>query len=58
MASDPANVSHAGELVVWVDIEDVFDGQGSTEEVSSGGMDDALGLASRSGGLRSENQIR
>ena len=51
MAGDPTNVGHAGEFIVGVHIEDVFDGQGGAEEVSAGGVDDALGFARRAGGL-------
>ena len=51
MAGDPTNVGHAGEFIVGVYIEDVFDGQGGAEEVSAGGVDDALGLSGRTGCL-------
>ena len=45
MTSDPANVGHAGEFIVGVDIKDVFDGESGAEEVSPGGVDDTLGLS-------------
>ena len=45
MACDPTNVGHAGEFIVGVHIEDVFDGEGGAEEVSAGGVDAALGLS-------------
>ena len=50
MTSNPTNVGHACELVVRVYIEDIFDGQGGTEEVSTSGMNDTLRLP---GGARS-----
>ena len=48
MTGDPADVGHAGEAVIWVDVEDVLDGESGAQEVATGGVDDALGLASRS----------
>lgn len=51
VASDPAEISHAAEAIVRVDVEDILDGHGSTEEESSNGVQDTLGLASRSRGL-------
>lgn len=51
MASDPAEISHAAELVVGVDVEDVLDGHSSAEEEATDGVHDPLGLASRSRGL-------
>jgi hypothetical protein len=52
VASDPADVGHAGESVIRVDIEDILDGQGGTQKVPSGRVDDTLGLSGRAGGLR------
>ena len=52
VAGDPADVSHAREPVPRVDIKDVLDSQGGSKEVTGGGMDDTLWLASGSGGLR------
>lgn len=51
MASDPTNVSHAGEAVILVDIEDVFDGESGAEEVPASGVYDTLGLSGGSGRL-------
>ena len=51
MARDPAKISHAAELVVRVDVEDVFDGHGSTEKETTDRVHDALGFTSRAGGL-------
>ena len=52
MTGDPADISHAGELVLGVDIENVLEGQGSSEKVTASGMNDTLWLASGSGGLK------
>ena len=51
VTGNPANVGHAGKLVIWVDIEDIFDGQSRAQKVSTGGVNDTLGLASGSGSL-------
>ena len=51
MASNPAEISHATELVVGVHFEDILDGHGGTEEVATDGVHDTLGLASRAGSL-------
>ena len=50
VASDLADVGHARKLV-GVDIEDVFDGHGGTEQVASRGVDNTLRLAGRARGL-------
>ena len=52
MTGDPADIGHAGELVLGVDIEDVLEGQGSSEKVTTGGVNNTLWLASGSRGLR------
>lgn len=51
VASDPTNVGHAGEAVFRMNVEDVLDGESGAQEVASGGVDDALGLASGTGSL-------
>ena len=51
VAGNPAKVSHATESIIGVNIEDIFDSNCSTEEISSDGMHDTLGLAGRSGSL-------
>lgn len=51
MAYDPANINHAGEAVIGVDVDDVFDGEGSAEEVTAGGVDDTLWPAVQSAPL-------
>ena len=48
VSGDPANVSHAPEAIVGVDIENVLDSQRSGEEVTSGGVHDSFGLSGRS----------
>jgi len=45
MTRDPANVSHASEFVVWMDVEDILDSQSGAEEVTSSGVHDSLGLS-------------
>ena len=40
--SNPTNIGHACKLVVWVDIEHVFDSQGSTEKVPARRMNDTV----------------
>ena len=52
VARDPADISHASELVLGMDIEDVLEGQGSSEEVTSSGVNDTLWLAGGSRGLK------
>ena len=51
MPGDPADVGHAGELVLRVHVKDVLDGERGAEEVPAGGVHDALGLARRARGL-------
>ncbi len=51
MTCDPVDVGHAGESVVVVDVEGVFDGHSGAEEVSTSRVDDALGFAGRARGL-------
>lgn len=45
MTSDPTNVGHACEFVVWVDVEHILDGQSSTEEIASSRVNDSFWLA-------------
>jgi hypothetical protein len=51
VAGDPTDIGHASEVVVWMDVEDVFDGYSGSKEVAAGGMDNALWLSSGSRGL-------
>ena len=51
MTGDPAEVSHAAEAVVGVDVEGILHGQGSAEEETTDGMHDTLRLASGAGSL-------
>ena len=48
VSSDPADISHASEAIVGVDIEDVLERHRSREEVASGGVNNSLGLSGRS----------
>jgi hypothetical protein len=48
MSSNPTDISHASELVIRVDIKDVFYSKGGAKEVSSSGMDNTLGVSCRS----------
>ena len=50
VTGDPTDISHAGEFILGVDIEDVLEGQGSFEKVTTSGVNDTLWLASGSGG--------
>ena len=54
MTSDPTDVSHAPELVIGVDIKDVFDSEGCAKKVPSRGVDDTLWFAGGSGRLTAE----
>lgn len=57
VTSDPSDVGHAGELVSRVDVEDVLDRESSSEQVTSSGVDDSLGLSSASRGVKDEQGI-
>jgi hypothetical protein len=52
VTGNPANVGDAGIPVLGMDIEDVLEGQGSTEKVTTGGVDNTFWLASGSRGLK------
>ena len=52
VAGDPADIGHTSELVLGMDIEDVLEGQGSSEEVTSSGVNDTLWLAGGPRGLK------
>lgn len=43
--SDPADISHAGEPVIRMDVEDIFMGEGCAEQVSGRRMYDTFRLA-------------
>lgn len=51
---DPADISHACEFVIRVDIKDIFDSEGCAKKISSCGVDDTLWFAGRSGRLTAE----
>jgi hypothetical protein len=42
---DPADVCHAGKLVIRVDVKHVFHRQGSAQKITASGMDNSFGLA-------------
>ena len=45
MTSNPTNVGHAREFVVWVNVEHIFESQGGTEEIASGRVHNTFWLA-------------
>lgn len=51
MPSDPTNIGHASEFVVWVHVEYVFHGHGSAEEIARSRMYDAFWFTCRPRGL-------
>jgi hypothetical protein len=51
VTSDPADIGHARELVVGVNVKGVFDSHSSAKEVAAGRVYDTLGFAGRAGGL-------
>lgn len=55
---DPSDISHTGEFVVWVDIEDVFDSELSTQKISTGRVDYSLGFPGGSRGLSKSDLCR
>ena len=57
MASDPSQIGHAAKAVIRVDVEDVFDRNSGTKEISTDGMKNALRLSSRSRCLRMNEVI-
>lgn len=56
VTSNPTNISHARELIIGVDVKDVFDSQSSAEEVSTRGVNNTLGLSSGPRGLVKHRQ--
>lgn len=52
VSRDPANIGHAGKLIIGVDIEDIFYSQGRTEQVTASRVYDTLRLARGAGRLR------
>ena len=51
VTSNPADIGHTGELVLGVDIEDVLEGQSSSEKVTTSGVNNTLWFTSGSRGL-------
>jgi hypothetical protein len=58
VSGDPANIGHAGELVIRVDVEDVFQGEGSTEQIAARCVHETLGLSRRAGRLGKSSVTR
>jgi hypothetical protein len=52
VTGDPSNIGHASKLVFRVNVEDVLDGEKSSEKVSTCRVNDTLGLSGRSRCLR------
>ena len=51
MSRDPPNIGHATELVIGMEIKNVFDSQGCAEKISSSRVNDTFGFTSRSRSL-------
>lgn len=51
MTSDPTDIGHTSEAIIFMDVKDVLVSESGTEEVSTGGMYHSFGFSSRSGGL-------
>lgn len=56
MASNPPDISHAGEFITRMDIKDILDCQRGANEVATAGVDDALGLSGRTRGLKRDKR--
>ena len=52
VTGNPANIGHTSKLVLRVDIEDVLDGQGGSEKVTGGGVDNTFWFTGGSRGLK------
>ena len=52
VTGNPANISHAGEPVLGMDIEGVFEGHGCSKEVTCSGVDNTFRFTSGSRGLK------
>ena len=57
VARDPADVGRAPEDVVLLEVEDHLGGRCRTDQVATGGVHDALGLARGPGGVEDEEGI-
>lgn len=53
MSGNPSDIGHTGESVIRVSVKDVLEGKGGAEEVTTGAVDDTLGLTGGTRGLRS-----
>jgi len=52
VSSDPADIGHAGESVIGMDIEDIFEGQVCAKQVSGLRVYNTLWLARGTGRLQ------
>ena len=57
VARDPADVGGAPEGVLLAEIEDIFRGDGDTEQVAARGVEDALGFSGRAAGVEDEERV-
>jgi hypothetical protein len=58
VSGDPADIGHAGEPVIGVDVEDVFQGEGSTEQIAARRVHETLGFARGAGRLSKSSETR
>jgi hypothetical protein len=52
VTGNPANIGHASELVLGMDVKDVLDGQGGSDKVTSSGVNNTFWFTGRSRGLK------
>lgn len=57
VASDPADIATAKVTVAVMNVKDVLASNGTAEEVTGGGVHDALGLAGRARGIEEEERV-
>lgn len=57
VSGDPADIGHAGEPVIGMEIEDILDGQRCAEYVPSRRVYDTLRLSRGTGGLQGVKEL-